>query len=122
MRFKKGEQELAVAEFADENAAVGDKVISLGNPSGQINAVTLGETLDYREVDPSSGENKIEFEVLVHTCPLEKGSSGGILINYDLKLVGINYAVASNTLFGNIAGLAIPLDKIKDFLDFIETN
>ena len=58
----------------------------------------------------------------VHTAPLDHGSSGGALINYELKLVGINYAMGNSEGADMEFGLAIPLDKVIAFLEKFDSG
>ena len=108
---------LVSVALATSEIEEGEDVISLGNPSGQMNSITLGEVRGKLEVEPTTGEDKILFPVIMHTCPLESGSSGGVLLNYDLELVGVNYATTNSESFEEQYGLAIPLFKVLEFLD-----
>ena len=109
LRICMKKNELHAAKFADSTAEIGDKVISLGSPAGQINAITFGEVKDYRKVDATKGGEKLDFDVVFHSCPIKRGSSGGVLMNYDLEIVGINYAGFSGENDLEMS-LAIPLD------------
>ena len=54
--------------------------------------------------------------MILHTAPLEHGSSGGALLNYDLELVGVNYAIANIKETESKYSLAIPIEKVSEFL------
>ena len=59
----------------------------------------------------------IGFDVLWLDCYAEHGSSGGAVMDTDFDIVGITYAVASDK-FGNFKySLAIPSEKIIEFLN-----
>ncbi len=119
LRFEKGEDELAVVEFASASAEVGDIVISLGQPEGLKNAVTFGIVADIGDVALNSGSDKstVDFPVLHHTAPVKHGSSGGALLNERFELIGVNYAVATDIESGDfLYGFAIPLEKALEFL------
>ena len=53
--------------------------------------------------------------VIRHTAQIASGSSGGPLLSDALTLVGINFAGEKGDGFHN--GYAIPLSKIKEFLE-----
>lgn len=101
-------------EFATLNPVGGSKVISLGQPKGQINAISLGKVLYYSTVN--SGDVQIDFSALGHSAPVNSGSSGGALLDYTGKLVGVNFAIAKD---GEMA-FAIPIEKVIEFLDLIK--
>lgn len=121
LRFTKDSKiALGTVEFAEELPVSRDVVITLGTPKGQINAVTWGRVATFRKIQPSpDSENPvaIEFDVIVHTCLVEHGASGGALINTDMKLVGVNYALAGDENKDVSYGLAIPIDKVIEFLE-----
>ncbi|MFW5864907.1 MAG: S1C family serine protease [Candidatus Izemoplasmataceae bacterium] len=84
----------------------GELVLSVGNPSGIDSVVTYGEFIRYTEIEQA------EFPVIYHSAMIYSGNSGGALTDIDGALLGIN-------TWGNpssIEGLAIPLDKIHEFL------
>jgi S1-C subfamily serine protease len=115
---------LSVIPFADENATIGEEVISLGSPNNQSHAITFGEVLGYRAADlPDSAkeESNVTFEIVYHTAAISNGSSGGPLLDGDLALIGVNYAglpAEEGEVFGH--GCAVPLDKVLEFLSLYE--
>ena len=118
IRFKPTTQatNAKVLALANSSAEVGDDVIALGAPNGQTNALSFGKFTGYDTATLSKTEeylSNVKFEVIKHTAYINNGSSGGPLINSNLKIVGINYAGVED----NSYGLAIPLDKINEFLD-----
>ena len=119
LKFEKGEKELTVVNMADNSKA--ELVFSLGNPKSLANAISFGETTGYKTFTPKEEtieKSNVTFDVLTHTSEIDNGSSGGALLNYNLELVGINFAssVASST--GEfIRGYAIPIEKVKEFIE-----
>ncbi len=106
---------LGVVSLAAENAVTNTDIIAIGNPGGVINSVTYG-TLGEYSTEVFSG-SQVTFAVGHHTAPMDSGSSGGALFNYDMELVGINYAVSKSTSTGEfVAGLFIPIEKVREFL------
>ncbi|MBR5817239.1 MAG: trypsin-like peptidase domain-containing protein [Clostridia bacterium] len=111
------DERLTAIEMADTNPNIGDKVISIGSPSGQKNSITLGEIDLYCNVKLKTEEylSNIEFGVIHHTAEVRSGSSGGPLLNYELKLVGLNYAGKEGDDFS--PGYAVPIEKIHEFIE-----
>lgn len=80
------DKEFNYLEFEDiSNIKVGDRVIAVGNPLGLSFSVTEGivSGLD-RKID-STGIGYVQIDV-----PINKGNSGGPLVNSNKKIVGIN--------------------------------
>ena len=119
------EVQYKVLEFASKNPKAGDQVVSIGQPRGIINAVTEGKVEKYLTVTvPTEGDNvnvnisNVNFEVIKHSAPINQGSSGGVLLDKNYKICGINYAAAvvqDSTEF--VSGYAIPVLKVKRFLN-----
>jgi len=115
--------DLEEIEFAD-GYNIGEDILSVGRPGGIPNTITYGVMSDYvigPELSVDNTKSDVHFEVLAHSSYINLGSSGGALLNSDLKLVGINYAVKQDT-DGNLfqEAYAIPLHRIYEFLDFYE--
>lgn len=120
IRFSKKATVLKALEFSNENPKEQDVVISLGQPHGQSNTITLGNVLQYTKVNLQNStpeSSNVTFSVIHHNAPINSGSSGGVLLNKELKIVGINYAGSENE-DGTVANnsFAIPLEKIQEFL------
>jgi len=104
--------------LAEEDLAMGSCVISLGYPQGQLNAITFGKTEKLVTItlsDTEKSESNVTFPVIRHTAQIASGSSGGPLLSDALTLVGVNFAGEKGDGFHN--GYAIPLSKIKEFLE-----
>ena len=109
--------------FATSNPKKSDIVISIGQPNGIINTVTLGKVEKYMVVTIPEGSGLIDtniinvsFNVIRHTCLLNHGSSGGVLINVNHKIVGLNFAADLQEGDEFVPGYAIPVEKIKEFI------
>ena len=107
---------LADVPLADSDALlVGDFVVAIGNPFGLGQTVTsgivsgLGRALGLRE---ESYENFIQTDAAIN-----RGNSGGALVNLRGELVGINTAILSGS-GGNIGiGFAIPTNMARYVMD-----
>ena len=63
------------------NLKAGQKVVAIGSPAGELNTVSNGII--------SNVDNNYEIRI---TAPISHGSSGGVLLNDNNKVIGITYA------------------------------
>ena len=112
--------EFTPLNFASSNLSVGDDVISLGQPGGQKNSITLGEVVGFATpsitVNPNKAMSNVTFEVYRHNAPIKGGSSGGAILDYNYNIVGINYASSTDADGEYLSSFAVPLLKVKEFL------
>lgn len=99
---------LTAIKIADsDNLRVGDYTVAIGNPYG------LGETVTSGIVSAlgRSGLNVENYENFIQTdAAINRGNSGGALVNLNGELIGINTAILASS-GGNIGiGFAIPSD------------
>jgi serine protease Do len=102
-------ENLPYLELADsDDLKVGEWVLAIGNPLSFSHTVTAGiVSAKGRSLRLADFENFIQTDAAIN-----RGNSGGPLINLDGKVVGINTAIAGAT--GNIGiGFAIPINMAK---------
>jgi serine protease Do len=102
-------ENLPYLELGDSDTLeVGEWVLAIGNPLGLSHTVTAGiVSAKGRSVGLADIENFIQTDAAIN-----RGNSGGPLINLDGKVVGINTAIVGVT--GNIGiGFAIPINIAK---------
>jgi len=102
-------ENLPYLELADSDTLqVGEWVLAIGNPLGFSHTVTAGiVSAKGRSVGLADIENFIQTDAAIN-----RGNSGGPLLNLDGKVVGINTAIVGAT--GNIGiGFAIPINMAK---------
>lgn len=105
-----------------ENINVGDPVVAIGNPLGELTfSLTSGavSALD-REVTFSGG---ITMNLIQTDCAINSGNSGGALFNLYGEVIGITNAKysgnsASGATIDNI-GFAIPMNRVRSLVDSI---
>lgn len=116
--FRKDEEvDLPILTAAEKNAEEGTAVAAIGQPSGIKNVLTYGEIFSYRPLPQKEGESTdVLFDILMHTAPTEHGSSGGALINTDIQLVGINFAVLTDGNGDFCYTAAIPIERVSEYL------
>lgn len=119
--FTKGSEKLKVSKLAKDNPIINEEIISIGQPDGQNNAITFGVVEIYKTVtliNTPVGESNVQFKVIKHSAPISSGSSGGVLMNSNFEIVGINYVGEANTSFSDSSyGLSIPVEKIKEYFN-----
>lgn len=103
---------LTAIKMADsDNLQVGDYTVAIGNPYG------LGETVTSGIVSAlgRSGLNVDNYENFIQTdAAINRGNSGGALVNLNGELIGINTAILAPD-GGNIGiGFAIPSNMVKN--------
>ena len=106
---------LTAIKIADSDALrVGDYTVAIGNPFG------LGETVTSGIVSAlgRSGLNAENYENFIQTdAAINRGNSGGALVNLNGELIGINTAILAPD-GGNIGiGFAIPSNMVKNLTE-----
>jgi S1-C subfamily serine protease len=91
---------------------VGDAVVAIGNPFGLERTVTAGIISALQRVIQAPDEYSIDH-VIQTDAALNKGSSGGPLLDAQGRVIGVNSQIQSGT-GGNVGvGFAVPIDTVK---------
>ena len=103
-----------------DRVRVGDPVLALGNPMGIGQTVTSGIV---SAKSRSTGLSDGSFEDFLQTdAAINRGNSGGALVNTSGELIGINSQILSPS-GGNIGiGFAIPSNMAKAVMDQLLKN
>ena len=107
------------------NLNVGDSVIAIGNPLGELTfSLTSGVVSALaREVTFSGG---ITMSLIQTDCAINSGNSGGALFNLYGEVIGITNAKYSGSSGGSASidniGFAIPMNRIRSIVDSIIEN
>ena len=114
------EQGLAYLQFGNSDALkVGEWVLAVGNPFNLTSTVTKGiVSAKARNINMLQPQDKLRIESFIQTdAAVNRGNSGGALVNLKGELVGINSAIAAPT--GTFAGyaFAIPSSIVKKVTD-----
>lgn len=98
----------------NDDLQVGDVVLAIGNPFGVGQTVTMG-------IVSGTGRNQLgiaTYEDFIQTdAAVNRGNSGGALVNAGGELVGINTAIYSESGTNLGIGFAIPLKHALDVVD-----
>ena len=105
----------ALALADSDKVQVGDLVLAVGNPLGIGQTVTMGIiSAKSRRTGLSNGS----FEDVLQTdAPINRGNSGGALVDSNGNLVGINSQILSPSGGSIGIGFAIPSNMARDVLD-----
>ena len=110
-----------------DNLNVGDQVVAIGNPLGELTfSLTTGVVSALnREVTLSSN---VTMNLIQTDCAINSGNSGGALFNLYGEVIGITNAKYSSSSSSSEAsidniGFAIPLNHVKNIVkSIIETG
>lgn len=104
-----------------DNMNVGDDVVAIGNPLGELTFSLTSGTISAlnREITMSSGST---MDLIQTDCAINSGNSGGALFNMYGEVIGITNAKYSSSSSGasvdNI-GFAIPVNTIRSIVESI---
>jgi len=94
-----------------ESMQVGDWVLAIGSPFGQVGTVTAG-------IVSAKGRNIVpgrQFQIFIQTdAAINPGNSGGPLVNMDGEVIGINTAILSETNAYAGVGFSLPSNTVAD--------
>ena len=118
--LKVKEKGLPYLQFGNSDTLqVGEWVLAVGNPFNLTSTVTKGiVSAKARTIDIPKNNNQMRIEAFIQTdAAVNRGNSGGALVNLKGELVGINTAIATKT--GNFTGysFAIPASIVKKITD-----
>ncbi len=103
--------DLPVMKFGDSNAAqVGDWVLAIGSPFGLDQTVTAG-IISKKERDSQAFSSFQRF--LQTDAAINRGNSGGPLVNMHGEAIGVNSQIATLTGDYNGIGFALPSNEAK---------
>src|SRR6185503_9587085 len=104
------DKELPVMKFGDSNVAqVGDWVLAIGSPFGLEQTVTAG-IISKKDRDTTNSS----FQRFLQTdAAINRGNSGGPLVNMHGEAIGVNSQIATQTGDYNGIGFALPSNEAK---------
>lgn len=114
------ERDLPVAKLGDsERVEVGDWVLAIGSPFGLSRTVTAGIISQTQRSTPGA----TLFQRFIQTdAAINRGNSGGPLVNMDGEVIGVNSQIATSNGDYNGIGFALPSADAGYVLDQILKN
>ncbi len=115
--FVKKHEVLKPITIASNNGSIDREVIAIGQPLGLRNIITFGVITRYAIVELRMEEDgdiywTSPFACVIHSAKTDFGSSGGMLLNHKLELIGIN--VGANE--ARTMAFAIPITEVLKYL------
>ncbi|MFN3551393.1 MAG: Do family serine endopeptidase [Endomicrobiia bacterium] len=109
-------KDLPYAKLGDsDKIRIGEWVIAIGSPFGLEQTVTFGIISAVRQ--RVRVENR-EYKDFIQTdAAINRGNSGGPLVNLNGEVIGINTAIYAPTGVFSGIGFAIPINRAKEILD-----
>jgi len=102
------------ADFSlEESYEVGDMAIAIGSPYGLQQSVTMGV------ISAKGRDITIPVNLIQTDAAINRGNSGGPLVNSNGKVIGINTMIISSSGENNGIGFAIPSNTVTNIADQI---
>ncbi len=119
--FESDDPDIPVATLGDSDSVrTGDIVFAVGAPLGYMSSVTQGIV---SAVGRSGGPNNNINDFIQTDAAINRGNSGGPLVNIYGEVIGINSWIASSTGGSQGLGFSIPINNVRKSIDdFIKTG
>jgi len=113
------DEPLPFVAFGDsDNTRVGDWVITIGNPFGLENSVTMGiVSARGRSIGAGRYDDFLQID-----APINRGNSGGPAFNTKGEVIGVNTAIFSPSGGSVGIGFAIPSDMVQDIVAELQAD
>lgn len=112
---------LVPAEFGNSDTLeVGETVIAIGNPGGQLLAGSVTQGI-VSAVDRNIKSDGFSSTYIQTDAAINPGNSGGALVNQYGQVIGINSSKIASVEYEGI-GFAIPITEAKPIVDSLMTN
>lgn len=121
------EDPLPYLKFSNDGTPiVGEWVIALGNPFGLFEAaeptVTVGVvSATGRDLESTRG-GRVYRDMIQTDAAINRGNSGGPLVNAMGEVIGVNTAIYSQTGGSVGIGFAVPADRVVRIVDELRTT
>lgn len=114
----KSDLKLGTLNIAEGEVSNGERVVAISNAfEEERNLTTYGKIKGRGKVKFKDEKDKMKYSLAKHSAYINVGSSGSVLLNENLEIVGINIGGAKD-VFGNFRhGLAITSEDIHKFLE-----
>lgn len=120
VKFETTDKDIVVAKLGDSSKIeVGDWAIAVGSPFGLVSSVTTGTI---SAVGRNGGPDGNINDFIQTDAAINKGNSGGALVNIRGEVIGINTWIASPTGGSVGLGFAIPINNVKGAIDDLITH
>ena len=99
-----------------DKVRVGDPVVAIGNPFGLDRTATAGIVSALQRGISSPGPVNYTIDHVIQTdAPINRGNSGGPLLNMRGQVIGVNTQIQTGGAPGNVGiGFAVPSNTVRD--------
>ena len=108
-----------------ENLNVGDSVVAIGNPLGELTFTLTSGTISAKDREVTFSNNAT-MNLLQTDCAINSGNSGGALFNLYGEVIGVTNAKYSSSSGSEASidniGFAIPINSIMSIVESIIEN
>ncbi len=116
------DENLPYLQFSDDGRSIaGEWVIALGNPFGLFEAaeptVTVGVVSATGRDLESNRDGRVYRDMIQTDAAINRGNSGGPLVNSIGEVIGVNTAIFSQTGGSVGIGFAVPADRAVRIID-----
>lgn len=116
------EKNLPSMPFADSNKVrPGQMAMAIGSPYTLVQSVTIGHISAQNRSneirDPRTMEKRVYTSLIQTDAAINRGNSGGPLINVSGEIIGLNTTIFSLTGGSNGIGFAIPSNEVRIIAD-----
>ncbi|MFW5693985.1 MAG: Do family serine endopeptidase [Alkalispirochaeta sp.] len=112
------DDDIPIAELGDsDDVQVGDIVLAVGNPLGFESTVTSGMVSAVERQGPSRQGMPILTDYIQTDAAINRGNSGGPLVNLQGEVIGMNTWIASQSGGSIGLGFAIPINNARRAID-----
>ena len=105
-----------------DNLNVGDSVVAIGNPLGELTFSLTAGTISAKDREVTMSSN-VTMNLLQTDCAINSGNSGGALFNLYGEVIGVTNAKYSSSSSSEASidniGFAIPINSIKSIVESI---
>ena len=110
------DEEINVLQLSETNPGYNEKIMVIGNPEGERFLKSYGriKSKDYFVFD--SGDGLPPTKVYKHNAYENHGSSGSVVLNEDMKIVGINIGGGTDSLGRFKYGAMVTCEQVNEFL------
>ena len=113
----------AVKLGSSDDLVVGDQVVAIGNPLGELTATQTVGYVSAKERDVNT--SGFAINMIQTDAAINSGNSGGPLFNMNGEVVGITTAKYSGNSASGASiegiGFAIPIDDVRDLIEDLTT-
>ena len=111
LKIKKADQKFPFLELTSiDQVEIGEDVVAVGNPYGLGQAVTRG-------IVSALAQKAIDKIFIQTDAAINRGNSGGPLVNMKGRIIGVNTAIYSQSGGSHGVGFAIPADVVRVYVD-----